>query len=239
METVKIGIIGDYDASRLTHIATDEAIRHCAEHLSLSAKTVWLPTDSLESRVDDLLCGFDALFCAPGSPYRSFDGAINAIHYAREHRVPFLGTCGGFQHTVMEYAIHVLRLTDVHHQELNPGADNFVISALSCSLVGQTGTIMLRKNSLSRQMYGMDKVTERFNCNYGLNPRFLDLFELSGFVVAGVDENKEARIFELPQNGFYIATLYQPQLLSTPENPHKMICAYLRSAQDFHNNQSR
>ena len=238
MPTIRIGIIGDYDA-RPSHLATEEAISHCALCLSLCVESVWLPTKSLLGKTDDLLSGFSALFCAPGSPYESFEGATNAIRYAREHRIPFLGTCGGFQHCVMEYAINVLGYTDAHHEELEPNADSFVISALSCSLVGQMGNVLLKKDSLCGQIYGKDAVMERFNCNYGLNGRLIDALEKSGLEVAGVDENLEVRILELPKNGFYIATLYQPQLSSTPENPHKLILAYLRAAREHHDSIGR
>lgn len=82
--TILVGIIGDYDGSKPSHTATDEALRHCAARLSLNIRTEWLPTDSLEGATGGALGLFDAFWCAPGSPYKSFDGAINAIRFARE-----------------------------------------------------------------------------------------------------------------------------------------------------------
>src|SRR5262245_18934308 len=103
-----IGIIGDHDASFPPHLATDAAIQHAAAVLDLGIAVTWLPTESLDGFADDRLQLYDALWCAPGSPYRSMQGALNGIRYAREHGRPFLGTCGGFQHVVIEYARNVL-----------------------------------------------------------------------------------------------------------------------------------
>lgn len=81
---IRIGIIGDHDAARPSHRATDEAIAHCAEHLKFTLETRWLPTELLEISVEESLKGFDGLWCAPGSPYKSMEGALNAIRFARE-----------------------------------------------------------------------------------------------------------------------------------------------------------
>jgi CTP synthase (UTP-ammonia lyase) len=224
---IRTGIIGDYDAARPSHRATDEALSHCARYLGFTLETQWLPTGSLESGVEESLKGFDGFWCAPGSPYRSMAGALNAIRYAREHDVPFIGTCGGFQHAALEYARNVLGAKEARHEEYGPGAADLIITALSCSLVGENRKVFINEDSLAYRVYGQTEITERFNCNFGLNPVYRRKFNESGFSVAGTDENGEARILELRSNRFYIATLFQPQLSSTPENPHRLILAYL------------
>lgn len=91
--SIKIGIIGDYDPARPAHIATDAALDHAAELLQLELEKQWLATDSLEKAIlEKRLNEFDGLFCSPGSPYRSLDGALAAITYARESNKPFFGT---------------------------------------------------------------------------------------------------------------------------------------------------
>jgi CTP synthase (UTP-ammonia lyase) len=229
---IKIGVIGDYDG-RPSHRATNEAIRHCALQLGLQQETQWIPTDSLEDDISQSLIDFDALWCAPGSPYKSTQGAMNAIQFARENNYPFIGTCGGFQHAVLEFARDVLDLPEIKQTDFDPYTPNLFISVLSCSLIGETRSIYLTKGTKVAQVYGVEKSEERYNCNFGLNDQFRNEIVVHGFVVAGTDKIGDTRILELPQNNFFIATLFQPQLSSTPENPHKLIVAYLRSAEEF------
>jgi len=234
MSAIKIGIIGDFDEKKPSHRATVEAISHCASQLSLPIETAWLSTVSLKTADTMTLCRYDAFFCAPGSPYLCYDGALSAIRFAREGHVPFLGTCGGFQHAVMEYAQNVLNLQHVYHEELAPKASNFLISLLSCSLIGTKRRVLLKKGTMVQAIYGKDTTVEMFNCHYGLNTCFVEQFEQCGFLVSGMDENGEVRIFELPQNVFFVATLFQPQLSSTPAEPHPLLLAYLLAAKDFY-----
>ena len=133
-DQIKIGIIGDYDANRPAHIATNEALNHCAKHMGIDIRLQWLGTESLEIDVEKINNGFDGFWCSPGE-YKSPDGAINAIRFARENNFPFIGTCGGFQYTVIEYVRNKLGLADVQHEEYSPNAKSLLISLLSCSLV--------------------------------------------------------------------------------------------------------
>ncbi|SHJ00704.1 CTP synthase C-terminal region-related (seleno)protein [Propionispora hippei] len=232
---IKVGIIGDFDEAKPSHEATNKALQHCAKYLHLDLECKWLPTITLEGDIKKDICDFDAFWCAPGSPYRSFKGAINAIRFARENNYPFIGTCGGFQHAIMEYAQNVLGMAEVNHEEYNPDASTFFISALSCSLLETTRKIYLKEGTKSQEIYGQTEIEERYNCNFGLNGCFQDTFDKSGLHVAGVDSNGEVRIFELSPHRFYVATLFQPQLSSTPETPHKLIVEYLLETQKFHN----
>lgn len=144
---IKIGIIGDFEPEHPSHKVTNEALNHCADFLRIKIDIKWLPTESLERDTDKSLSKFGGLWCAPGSPYKSIKGAINAIKFARENNYPFIGTCGGFQHAVIEYAQNKLGLNNIQHAEYNPDASNLFITALSCSLVGETHRIFINKNS--------------------------------------------------------------------------------------------
>jgi CTP synthase (UTP-ammonia lyase) len=231
---VKIGIIGDFDETKPSHAATNEALRHCSEHLSIHIEAAWLPTEGLEGDTVKELCKYDALWCAPGSPYKSFAGAINGIRYARERGCPFIGTCGGFQHAVLEYAINVLGINDAGHQELDPSASTMVITALPCPIRLESRSIRLRKGTQVRDIYEQDVIEERYNCSFGLSPEYRAAFESSGFIVAGTDENEDVRILEMLKKRFFVTTLFQPQLTSRTENPHKLILAYLNEAKKYH-----
>jgi len=102
--------------------------------MGIDIRLQWLGTESLEIDVEKINNGFDGFWCSPGE-YKSPDGAINAIRFARENDFPFIGTCGGFQYTVIEYVRNKLGLADVQHEEYSPNAKSLLISLLSCSLV--------------------------------------------------------------------------------------------------------
>ena len=92
-QPLKVGIIGDFDPNRRSHIATNEALSHTARALSVTVDCSWLPTQSLDDEGSEaMLKPFDALWCAPASPYKSMNGALRAIRFAREKGWPFIGT---------------------------------------------------------------------------------------------------------------------------------------------------
>jgi CTP synthase (UTP-ammonia lyase) len=228
-----IGVIGDYKPDFRPHQATDAAVQHVAVHIGIDIHTTWLPTVPLKRDVEARLRGFDALWCAPGSPYQSMAGALNGIQFARERNWPLLGTCGGFQHLVIEYARNVLGFADAAHEESDPDASYLFISALSCSLVGQTMDVQLDPESRVFRFYQQRTVQEQYYCNFGLNPAYQRLIHDGGLRVAGRDQDGEARIVELPDHRFFLGTLFVPQLTSTAQRPHPLIMAYIQAAVAF------
>lgn len=231
---VRIGIIGDYDG-RPSHLATEAALKHCSKRLEIPIRLDWLPTETFEHGVGQELYDYDGLWCAPGSPYQSMLGAINAINFARENNYPFLGTCGGFQHAVIEYGRNVLRIDDLLDTGFNPYEPNNYITALSCSLVGQTRHIIIDQTSSLYHIYSATDIIEKYNCSFGLNKDFQALLDGNGFRVIGIDEAEEARIMTIENHTFFVATLYQPQLSSTVDKPHPLILEYLKCAKSFKN----
>ncbi len=103
---VRVGLIGDHDPSVTAHQAIPMALALAADALAVSVEHEWVPTESIATH--ERVADFDGLWCVPASPYRRTDGALVAIRFAREERRPFLGTCGGFQHAILEYARHVM-----------------------------------------------------------------------------------------------------------------------------------
>lgn len=227
---ITVGVIGEFNPEFPPHAATNAALGHAAAALGIEVDVRWLSTTELEDLPIAELAGHDALWCAPGSPYRSMDGALRAIRVARESDRPFLGTCGGFQHVVIEYARNVLGFEDAQHAEYDPYASELFISALSCSLVGQTMNVRLDPGSRAAHFYGKSEVSEQYYCNFGLNPEHQQRLNDGGLRVVGTDQDGEARVVELPNRRFYLATLFVPQLNSQPGSPHPLIVAYLQAA---------
>jgi CTP synthase (UTP-ammonia lyase) len=228
-----IGVIGDFNPAFPPHAATNAALEHAAAALGVQVEVDWLDTADLDGLDVAELAVYDALWGAPGSPYRSLDGALRAIRFARESDWPFIGTCGGFQHVVIEYARNVLGFEDAQHAEYDPYASELFVSALSCSLVGQTMSVRLQPGSRAAGFYEQDEVSEQYYCNFGLNPRHQARLNRGGLRVVGTDQDGEARVLELADRRFYIATLFVPQLTSRSDSPHPLIVAYLRAAVEF------
>jgi CTP synthase (UTP-ammonia lyase) len=239
---LQIAIIGDYQEDLASHEATDEAILHAARSLGINYATEWIPTELLDTANPGVLLRFSkAVFVAPGSPYYSMQGALNAIRIARESGRPLLGTCGGFQHAVIEYARNVAGIKDAEHAEYDPRAKRQVIRALPCSLAGKALHVDLAPGSLARRIYGRDQIEETYHCNCGLDPAYRAQLETAGLRVTGVEAGLagapaesvgETRIVELPTHPFFLATLFVPQMRSTRESPHPLIVAFLRAALD-------
>jgi CTP synthase (UTP-ammonia lyase) len=227
---INIGVIGDYNPAFQPHIATEQAISHAAQLLQFDPAIEWLPTLELAQAAPDRLQRFDALWCAPGSPYQSLAGALEGIRFARTANIPFLGTCAGFQHVVIEYARNVLGFADAQHAEYDPSASRLFVNQLACSLLGKTMTISLQPNSRARHLYGRAQVSEQYYCQFGLNPAYQATIEAGGLRISGYDSDGEARILELEHHPYFVATLFLPQLNSSADEPHPLIVAYLRSA---------
>jgi CTP synthase (UTP-ammonia lyase) len=225
---VHIGVIGDRNAHFLPHTAIETALAHAAAATAAPVAVSWLATDTIAADPRDQLAPFDALWCAPGSPYRSFAGALRAIAFARTERIPFLGTCAGFQHAILEYARNVLGFPDAQSAEYDPHASHLFVSALACSLVGTAMRVHLQPHSRTARAYGQQEVIEQYYCTFGLNPAYRSLFEGGTMRIVGIDQDGEPRIVELMTHRFFIATLFVPQVSSSLDHPHPLIMAYLR-----------
>jgi len=223
--TIRIGVIGDFDESNATHVATNRGIQHGAEVLGQKFDMVWLPTDEAQD-----LGAFTGLLCSPGSPYRSLEGALAGIRYARENGLPFLGTCGGFQHLVLEYARDVLGVTDAEHAETSPYASRLFITPLSCSLKGKTMDVEILPGTRAAEAYGVLRSTENYHCNFGLNPEHTAQLEAAGLRVTGSDAGGEVRIMEVDAHPFCMGTLFVPQARSESGLPHPLVLAFCRAA---------
>lgn len=223
---IRIGIIGDFAPNNPTHVATNECLEHAANALQLhSLEIAWLATDRSHQFAD-----YQGLLCSPGSPYKSMGGALRGIQCAREREIPFLGTCGGSQHLILEYARNVMRIREAAHAESDPYASCLFITPLSCSLLGKSMDVKMKPRSKAAQIYGSTRAVEKYYCNFGLNPAYQEQLERAGLEISGTDSLGEARIMELPRHPFFFGTLFVPQASSTRENPHPLIVQWVRAA---------
>ena len=224
---VKVGLIGDFDSSVPAHQAIPWALTSAGDECGVQVAVEWVPTD--EIRGTGRLSRFDGIWCVPASPYRSMDGALLGIRYARESKVPFLGTCGGFQHAVIEYARNVLGWSDAEHAETSPEAHRAVISLLECSLVEAKDLVRLLPGSRIAQAYGATAITAEYRCRYGLNTEFRAALTEGPLRVTAEDRNGAVRAIELHGNAFFVATLFQPERAALRRETVPLAVAFVES----------
>lgn len=208
-DNMEIGLIGDYDESTHAHQGISKSLNLAASAQDQPLEFEWVSTDSIESTTE--ISSFDGLWCVPGSPYRDMDGALRAIRYAREEQVPFLGTCGGFQHAVLEYSRNVLGWKDADHAETSPEAERPVISPLECSLVEMTEKVEFADDSRLRQAYAVSSSVEGYHCNYGMNPEFEEQLSRGSLRITARHSEGGVRALELDDHPFYVLMLFQPE----------------------------
>ena len=224
-KTPVVGLVGDYDPSVPAHQGIPLALARAAEELRRSVRFEWVPTEEIRSL--DRIKSYDGLWCVPASPYRNMDGALLAIRYAREFPVPFLGTCGGFQHAILEYARDVLGWVDAEHAETAPGAARAVISPLTCALVEAVGTVRLVPGTRIAAAYGRTEIREGYRCRYGLNPQFQDALLAGPMRATALDETGAIRAVELDGHPFFVATLFQPERAALKGEAAPLVTAFL------------
>ena len=226
----RFALIGDYSADVTAHVAIPKALAIAAESTGLQMSCDWIATSGLPGQAAEVLSGYDAVWCVPASPYESMDGALEAIRHAREHNMPFLGTCGGYQHAVLEFARTVLGCKEADNGEVNPDAAMPLIAPLLCALVEKSAAINLTAGSQISSFQGATHVEEKYHCSFGIAPQYLTLFDNSALEFTGFDDTGEPRAFELKTHPFFIGTAYQPERSALLGRPHRLIEAFMKAS---------
>jgi CTP synthase (UTP-ammonia lyase) len=205
-----VALVGDFKPSVPAHQAIPMALNLAAAYHGMCIKATWIPTSHIRCAEVELAC-YDGLWSVPASPYENTLGALDAIRFAREQQLPFLGTCAGFQHALMEYAKNVLGMANTDHAELDPGASHPLISALTCSLFDAEADLILEPESLLHKSYGTTRIREQYRCSYGPNPEHENTLFAGDFRVTARDSDGQVRGGELGGHPFFVGTLFQPE----------------------------
>ncbi|GGS67395.1 hypothetical protein GCM10010206_32130 [Streptomyces cinerochromogenes] len=227
MNTATLALVGDRSPHVVSHTRVPVLLDALAARDRLVLDAYWISSE--DAAAEGAVRGFDAVWVLPGSPYRSEAGVLAAVRTAREEGIPFLGTCGGFQHALLEYARNVCGLTRVAHAENDPDAEDPLIEPLACSLVGHEAAVAVEPDSLAASVIGSARTVERYFCAYGPT-RHLDTLRAHGLRFSGHDEDGRVRMAELPGHPFFLASLFQPELAGDGSRPHPMIRALARAA---------
>lgn len=226
LPTCRVGLIGDRDLNVIAHHAIEQALPLTAAALGLVLNFEWLASDAIDPA---RLPSFDGLWCVPASPYRNTQAVLAALHYARKQAVPFLGTCGGFQHALLEYALNALGWTDAEHGELPSHGGRAVIAPLRCALVEARQSIRLAAGSRAARAYATHCIEEGYRCRYGLNPLFAKALLDGPLHATGWDDDGEVRIVEIQGPAFFVATLFQPERAALQGQVPPLVQAWLQA----------
>jgi CTP synthase (UTP-ammonia lyase) len=222
---IRIALVGDFSPAIPAHRGINESMR-LASAFDLQAE--WVHTTKLSRQA---LNGVQGVWCVPGSPYADTDAVLDVIQWARMEGVPFLGTCGGFQHALLEFARHVLGRSDAAHAELEPNAAFPLIAPLACPLVETSQRIFSMGQGIFARHYGPER-TEGFCCSFGLNPSSAALFEGSDLEVVARSKDGQVRAVELRGHPFFIGTLFQPERAALKRELHPLIRGFVQAASE-------
>ncbi|MEO6994436.1 MAG: hypothetical protein ABI273_12450 [Lacunisphaera sp.] len=226
----EIILLGERDLSKRAHLGIEASIEIFRRQVDPTIAFQWVATSEIASRGPERALGSaTGIWCVPGSPYESTDGPLQAIRYAREQRRAFLGTCGGFQHALMEYCRNVLGREAVH-QEVATGATAPLIVKLTCSLVGANARVIAVPGSSFAELLESGESIEEFNCNYGLATALESIFVGSDLKFTAYDEAKQVRAFQLERHPFFVGTLFQPERRALTDVLHPVVRAFLQQA---------
>ena len=220
-----IGVLGDLNLEFPTHRELQAEINR----LESKTEFEWIPTDAPDAQ--ERAARVSGLWVIPGTPYKADEVVYRAIKNARENDTPFLGSCGGFQYALVEYARNVVGINDAVHAETHPDSGQQIIQGLSCSLIGEERTVRVVPDTQLADICGPEPFTGHHYCNYGLAGTYQQVLSENDIVFNSHATDAGIEGFELPDKKFFIATLFQPQVGALAGKPrHPLISAFLAAA---------
>jgi len=236
---VKIALVGKYVKLKDSYISIREALYHAGVALDVRPKIKWIEAEELEGGKVDVLEEAEGIIVLPGFGSRGVEGKIEAVRFAREKDVPFLGICYGFQLAVVEFARNVLGLRGAHTTEVDAETPHPVVTVLEGHhpVKGMGGTMRLgaqtihiKEGSILHKIYGSVLVTERHRHRYEVNPNYIKKLEEGGLTVSGVSDNGLVEFVELKGHRFFVGSQPHPEYKSRPLHPSPIYMAFLAAS---------
>ncbi len=238
---VTIGLIGKYVELQDSYKSIQEALIHAGATNEVAVEVKSIHSEFLDAKnIAKELEGLDGILVAPGFGERGIEGKIEAVRYAREHNLPFLGICLGMQMAVIEFARNVLHLTGANSTEMDPNTPYPVIDLMEEQkhVTDKGGTMRLgawkcnlKEGSIVRNIYHTDAITERHRHRYEYNGAYREKFEGAGMTATGTNPDTGlVEIVELPNHPWFVGVQYHPEYKSTVANPHPLFVGFIEAA---------
>lgn len=233
---VRIAIVGKYVDVEDAYISVVEAL--IASGIEQKIKVDYELINARKEYDLDYLKSFDGILVPGGFGKNGVEGKMRAIKIARENNIPFLGICFGMQLSVLEFARNICNL-DVYHGELNPEENNRIIHLLDAQDINNIGGTLrlgnfestIKLNTLAYKIYQKENISERHRHRYEFNNEYKNILERHGLVFSGIYfENDLVEIIEYPQNDFFVASQYHPELSSKMTKPHPLFNGFIKAS---------
>ena len=250
--TVNVAMVGKYVQIRDSYISLNEALTHAGLRTRTRVRIHHVESTDIEQTGAGCLADMDAVLVPGGFGERGIEGKIQAVRYARESGIPYLGICLGMQVACIEFARDVLGLEGANSTEFNRAAPDPVI-ALITEWRDQSGQMLIRsegtdlggtmrlggqvsnieRGSLAHAIYGRDQIAERHRHRYEFNNGYLDRMRSAGLRFSAFSDDGLVEIIELPSHPWFVAVQFHPEFTSTPRDGHPLFAGFIRAARQY------
>jgi len=254
--TIKVGMVGKYTELNDAYKSINEALIHAGIHTQTRVEIIYIDAELIEKHGPSLLSSVDAILIPGGFGGRGIEGKIQAIQYAREEKVPFLGICLGMQTAVIEFARNVVGLSGANSTEFDKKTPYPVIGLISEWMANDGslnqrnedsdlgGTMRLgaqlcnlEADSLAIHVYGKSQIIERHRHRYEVNNKFVDALVQHGLTIAGRSvDGSLVEMIELPSHPWFLACQFHPEFTSTPRDSHPLFKQFVLASRVYHKN---
>src|SRR5690554_1253509 len=239
---VTIGLIGKYVELQDSYKSILEAFIHAGAENEVKVEVEPIHSEHInDDTINNKIAHLDGILVAPGFGERGIEGKINAVKYARENNIPFLGICLGMQMAVIEYARNILGWKEANSTEMNTETATPVIDLMEAqkSITDKGGTMRLgswkcdlTEGSIVREVYGKASIEERHRHRYEYNNTYKSALEAAGLASTGINpETNLVEVVEIPSHPWFVGVQYHPEYKSTVANPHPLFVAFVKAAQ--------
>ncbi len=241
---VRIALVGKYVQLHDAYISVVEALKHGGIYSHTTVEIKWIDAETVTPETaDEIFKDVTGILVPGGFGHRGVEGKIEAIRYARTHKIPFLGICLGMQLAIVEFSRNVIGYHDAHSLELNPSTTHPVIHIMQDQIgiedIGGTLRLgaypcILDKTSKAYEVYQKEEIQERHRHRYEVNNDYRDILTKSGMNLCGLSpDGKIVEMIELKEHPWFIATQAHPELKSRPNKPHPLFKGFVEAAAEL------